>query len=78
MNKYVKVVAGIKERHEQGEGANHKSWTEFVVKKTIVVEARHLAALFRRDDKLCSMAIRLEDTHEKPTTGMFFSDQSVV
>ena len=74
----IKVVGGVNETHESGEGPSKKVWVDFVPKRTVIVEAKDLAALMRRDAVLCGMpSIRLEETPERPTPGLFFSEFGV-
>jgi hypothetical protein len=74
-NKRVKVVGGIHEKHEEGDGPKKKSWHIFTEKKSVVVEERHLAALFRRDFYLCSLpVVKVIPTQERVTPGFVFSD----
>lgn len=73
-NQRVKVVGGVKERHEEGDGSNKKVWNSFTIKRSIVIEQQNLASLFRRDDYLCSLTCRIEDTREPLTPGYFFSE----
>lgn len=73
-NQRIKVIGGINERHEEGEGKTKKSWNTFTIKKTVVIEAQNIGALFRRDDYLCSLACRIENTREPLTPGYFFAE----
>jgi hypothetical protein len=67
-NKRVKVIGGVREKLDDNKTG------PFVVKKVVVVEDRHLGALFRRDEYLRSLVCRLEDTTEALTPGLFFSE----
>ena len=72
MSKRVKVVGGVKEQCEKGEGKSKRTVTVFTEMKSVVVEERNLAALFRRDAYLCSLpVIRTIDTQERCTPGLF-------
>jgi hypothetical protein len=71
-NKRVKVIGGIREQSSDDE--KKKGGAIFLEKKVVVVEERNLAALFRRDDYLRSLSIRIEDTTAPLTPGLFFSD----
>jgi hypothetical protein len=73
--KRIKVIGGLKETREEGEGKNKKTWTVFTEKKSVVVEERNLAALFRRDAYLCGLpVIKITETRERCTPGLFFSE----
>jgi hypothetical protein len=73
-NQRVKVIGGVQERHEEGEGTHKKSWNTFTTKRTIVVEAKNLASLFRREPDLCSMSCKIQNTQDALTPGYFFSE----
>jgi hypothetical protein len=62
------VIGGVREKLDDNKTG------PFVVKKVVVVEDRHLGALFRRDEYLRSLVCRLEDTTEALTPGLFFSE----
>lgn len=70
--KRVKVLGGIRERQE--DNGKQKSAPGFTVKKVVVVEEQNLGALFRRDDYLCGLSLRFQDTTEALTPGLFFSE----
>lgn len=71
-NKRVKVIGGVVEKQEDNQGK--KSTSAFTVKKIVVVEDRHIGTLLRRDDYLRSLSLRLEETTEPLTEGLFFSE----
>lgn len=73
-NQRVKVIGGVRERHEEGEGTKKKVSNSFTIKRTVVIEQQNLASLFRRDDYLCSLVCRIENTREALTPGYFFSE----
>jgi hypothetical protein len=74
-SKRVKVIGGMNERHEEGEGSKKKTWSVFTEKKSVVIEDRNLAALFRRDAYLCGLpVIKIIPTQERLTPGMVFSE----
>lgn len=74
-NKHVKVIGGIKETREEGEGERKKTRTVFTVKREIVIAEQDLAALFRRDDFLCSLpSIKIIPTQEPRSHVHSFSD----
>lgn len=72
-NKRVKVIGGIREKLDE----KSKGVPSFKIKKTVVVEDRNLAALFRRDDELRGLSISFEDTTDALTPGLFFSEMPI-
>ena len=72
---YVRVVGGYNLSEEQGEGAKKTKTSIFVSKREVVVESRHLAALFRRDHELCGMIVRISRARERDVDSMVFSER---
>lgn len=78
---YVKVRAGYYHNDAPQESGDKKAPQRrekkngiFMEKRSIVVEAKDLAALFRRDWELCSMVVQIMNTNERPSKDMVFSE----
>lgn len=78
---YVKVRAGYYHNDSPQDSGDKKSPQKrerkngiFMEKRSIVVEAKDLSALFRRDWELCSMVVQIQNTNERPSKDMVFSE----
>lgn len=75
-NKRVKVTGYRREKQE--ETSKSKEINVSVQKKSVVIEERNLAALFRRDGDFHGLSVQITDTTEALTPGLFFSDFSIL
>jgi len=74
-NKRVKVIGYPREKQDE----TNKTTTDFLpAKKSVVVEERNVAALFRRDDDFRNLSVRIVNTTDALTPGLFFSDFNLI
>jgi hypothetical protein len=74
----VKVVGFRREKKEEAPTPKSQDSNFAVQKKSVVIEERNLAALFRRDDDFRGLSVQISNTTDALTPGLIFSDLSII